>query len=245
MFKLSKFRTLSIAAPIALSLGLVAASALPAQAAPTGPPGIDVASHQGNVDWNAVKAAGVQWAYVKATEGNYYQNPYFAQQYNGAYDVGLIRGAYTFATPNDSSGANQANYLVDHGGGWSADNKTLPPMLDIEANPYGATCYGLSQSAMVSWLHDFVNTIHTRTGRYPTIYTATSWWTQCTGNSAEFDDSALFIASWSSTPGTLPASWSYTTFWQYADSGPLPPGGDQDLFNGSSAGLLAYANGHP
>lgn len=35
--------------------------------------------------------------------------------------------------------------------------------------------------------------------------------------------------------GTLPAGWSYETFWQDADSGSNP--GDQDIFNGDMAGL--------
>ena len=42
---------------------------------------------------------GVRFAYVKATEGRTYRNPYFAQQYNGSYNVGMIRGAYHFALP--------------------------------------------------------------------------------------------------------------------------------------------------
>src|SRR3977135_1492464 len=113
--------------------------------------GLDVSGHQGNVNWDAVKANGALFAYVKATEGTGYASPYFAQQYNGSYNVGLIRGAYHFALPHPSSGAAQADYFVDHGGGWSADNQTLPPMLDIEYNPYGATCYGLSQIDMVNW----------------------------------------------------------------------------------------------
>ena len=33
------------------------------------PKGIDVSSHQGNVNWNAVVANGVSFAYIKATEG--------------------------------------------------------------------------------------------------------------------------------------------------------------------------------
>jgi len=33
------------------------------------PKGIDVASHQGNVNWNTVTANGVSFAYIKATEG--------------------------------------------------------------------------------------------------------------------------------------------------------------------------------
>jgi hypothetical protein len=35
------------------------------------------------------------------------------------------------------------------------------------------------------------------------------------------------------------AVYSFTTFWQYADSGPYP--GDQDYFNGDATGLKKYA----
>lgn len=205
-------------------------------------PGMDVASWQGNVNWSSAYANGARFAYVKATEGTTYTNPYFAQQYNGSYNVGMIRGAYHFALPDRSSGTAQANWFVDHGGGWSRDGRTLPPALDIEYNPYGATCYGLSQSAMVSWIRSFSNTVHTRTGRYPTIYTTTNWWQTCTGNNASFGTTnPLWIARYASTVGQLPAGWSYQTFWQYADSGTFP--GDQNLFNGAYDRLKALANG--
>ncbi len=204
--------------------------------------GLDVSSWQGNVDWNAVKANGATFAYVKATEGVAYTNPYFAQQYNGSYNVGLIRGAYHFALPDRSSGATQADYFVNHGGGWSRDGKTLPGALDIEYNPYGATCYGLSQSAMVSWIRDFINRYYARTGRWAVIYTTTDWWTTCTGNYSGFAaNNPLWIARYASSPGTLPAGWSYYTFWQYASSGTFP--GDQDYFNGAYDRLQALANG--
>ena len=41
--------------------------------------GMDVSSHQQNVDWASAYAAGSRFAYVKATEGGYYTNPYFGQ----------------------------------------------------------------------------------------------------------------------------------------------------------------------
>jgi len=47
-----------------LSFVLLAVVAL-SQAAPQG---IDVSSHQPNIDWPAVKASGVEFAYIKATE---------------------------------------------------------------------------------------------------------------------------------------------------------------------------------
>jgi GH25 family lysozyme M1 (1,4-beta-N-acetylmuramidase) len=201
--------------------------------------GIDVSSHQGNVNWSYWWGQGKRFAYVKATEGNYYTNPYFAQQYNGSYNIGMIRGAYHFATPNDSSGANQANYFVDHGGGWSRDGKTLPGALDIEYNPYGATCYGLSQSAMVSWIRDFLNTYKSRTGRDAVIYSNYNWWSTCTGNTTAFNSTnPLWVARYASTVGTLPGGWPFYTFWQWTSS-PL----DQDHFNGDYSRLQALANG--
>lgn len=78
---------------------------------------VDVSGHQDNVAWQTLWNSGVKWAHAKATEGTYYENPCFPQQYNGSYNVGMIRGAYHFATPNTASGAAQANYFVDNGGG--------------------------------------------------------------------------------------------------------------------------------
>jgi len=197
--------------------------------------GIDVSGHQGNVDWSGHWGQGRRFAYVKATEGTYYTNPYFAQQYNGSYDVGMIRGAYHFATPDSASGAAQANYFVDHGGGWSADGKTLPGALDMEYNPYGSTCYGMPKSAMGAWIKDFSDTYRSRTGRYPVIYTSTSWWDQCVGASFS-TTSPLWVARYASSVGALPYDWDYHTFWQYSST-PI----DQNVFNGSYERLQVLA----
>ncbi|MFJ6670736.1 GH25 family lysozyme [Actinosynnema sp. NPDC091369] len=139
-------------------------------------PGMDVSSHQGDVDWAKAWADGARFAYVKATEGTGYRNPDFAQQYNGSYRVGMIRGAYHFALPDRSGGAAQAEFFAVNGGGWSPDGRTLPGAVDLEHNPYGETCYGLSQAEMGAWVRAFSDRLAERTGRHPTIYTSTSWW---------------------------------------------------------------------
>jgi GH25 family lysozyme M1 (1,4-beta-N-acetylmuramidase) len=46
------------------------------RAAATQTPGIDVASHQGSVDWAYWWGQGKRFAYGKATEGTSYTNPY-------------------------------------------------------------------------------------------------------------------------------------------------------------------------
>jgi GH25 family lysozyme M1 (1,4-beta-N-acetylmuramidase) len=115
-------------------------------------------------------------------------------------------------------------------------------MLDMEYNPSGATCYGLSAASMVAWIHDFVNTYHSKTGVYPMIYTSTSWWNQCTGSSAAFASTCpLVLARYASAPGTMPAGWPYQTIWQNNDA--YAYGGDSDVFNGSLDQLKKIALG--
>ncbi|MFI2762439.1 lysozyme [Streptomyces echinatus] len=218
---------------------------VPASGRSKAPKGHDVSSHQKSVNWEAARAEGARFVYIKATESTDYRNPYFSGQYTGSRAAGLLRGAYHFARPDRSSGAKQAGYFVRHGGGWRADGWTLPPALDIEYNPYSAThkCYGLGKARMVRWIRSFSDETERETGRRPVIYTTTQWWKQCTGNSRAFSSShALWIARHgTSRPGALPGGWRYWTFWQYGTRGTLP--GDQNLFNGSVSRLRILARG--
>ena len=220
--------------------------------------GLDVSGHQPSVDWQQQWNMGARFAYVKASEGNYYTNPSYSSQYQGSRNVGMIRGAYHFAIPNWSSGADQARYFVQNGGGWTADGYTMPPVLDFEFNPYegrtingfyfGNTCYGMSPAQLGSWVRDFGNTMLSLTGRLPVIYTNTSWWNQCLGNPAGFGDYPLWVAAYPSSPtnnaGAVPtASWSTYSIWQYSSTGPFA--GDSNVWNGDYSQLKAFATGNP
>jgi GH25 family lysozyme M1 (1,4-beta-N-acetylmuramidase) len=221
--------------------------------------GLDVSGHQSSVNWQQQWNMGARFAYVKASEGNYYTNELFNSQYQGSRSVGMIRGAYHFAIPNWSSGADQARYFVQNGGGWSADGYTMPPVLDFEFNPYegrtdipgytpGNTCYSMTPAQLQSWVRDFGNTMKSLTGRLPVVYTNTYWWNQCLGNPAGFGDYPLWVAAYPQSPtddaGAVPtASWSTYSIWQYSSTGPLA--GDSNVWNGDYAGLKAFATGTP
>ncbi|MFF5336534.1 GH25 family lysozyme [Streptomyces sp. NPDC013181] len=205
-------------------------------------PGIDVSHYQGSINWSKVKAAGIRFAYIKATEATSYKDPNFNTNYLNAYNAKVIRGAYHFARPNLSSGATQAAYFASHGGGWSRDNLTLPGMLDLEGG-----CYGKSASAMQSWILDFYNTYKAKTGRDVVIYTSASWWNSCTGGwSGMSARSPLFTAHWTTASSpAIPKGFPYWTFWQYTDSGSvsgISGAVDRDRFNGDASRLLALAN---
>jgi GH25 family lysozyme M1 (1,4-beta-N-acetylmuramidase) len=205
--------------------------------------GLDVSSHQPTVNWASQYNLGARFAYVKATEGTSYKSETFGAQYDGAVGAGLIRGAYHFALPNVSTASAQADYFVNNGGGWTGDGKTMPPLLDIEYNPYttlGNTCYNMSPTAMVNWIAAFSNRVLARTGRLPMIYTTTDWWTTCTGNSGAFGNQPLHIASYSTYVGNMPNGWGTYSVWQYSSSGPFA--GDSNAWNGDFAGLQKFAS---
>ncbi|MDN5755071.1 MAG: hypothetical protein L0H32_04850 [Micrococcaceae bacterium] len=227
---------------------------------PPGVPGVDVSAHQGTVDWSYAYGKGARFAYVKATQSwptSVYKNPYFTQQYNGSYHAGMIRGAYHFAMPAASSAKTQARAFVANGGGWSADGKTMPPLLDIEWNPYdaktfpqgkGDTCYGMRPKQLSDCIHAFCVEVRNLTGRLPMIYTASSWWNQCTNSSSRFKNWDLHVARYpgsaQDTPGTLPGGWTDYRLWQYAtDTGFIGKnrGVDGNVFNGSLTQLRSFA----
>ncbi|HEX2312910.1 MAG TPA: GH25 family lysozyme [Thermomonospora sp.] len=221
---------------------------------PAGIKGVDVSSYQqGKTDWAALKRSGVQFAFVKATESastrqkpnQGYINPLFGQQYNASRNAGMIRGAYHFAQPHETGGALQADFFINHGGGWRMGGWTLPGVLDIEHNPYpnGLNhCYNLTKTQAVNWIRAFVDRYRQRTGRYPIIYTTTSWWSDCTGNHRGFGNSPLWLARYGSTPGPLPASWRSYTFWQYAEQVKDTHTGNLNVFNGSYQALQKLAS---
>lgn len=241
------------ASPDATSGGGVSAQALSSSAAAAtagGPPpgrvqGFDISAWQPSVNFLQAYRNGARFVYVKATEGTSYVSSTYKQQYATAKQRNLYRGGYVYAQPSQASGAATANYFFAHGGQWSKDGKTLPPLLDIE---YGSaaqgTCYGKSWSSMRSWIKDFNRTVVAKTGRYPAIYTTTDWWKRCTNNSNQFSKNPLFVAIYPvknfTTPGTLGRSWSKWTFWQWAASGTLP--GDQDVYRNDITYLKRFAS---
>jgi GH25 family lysozyme M1 (1,4-beta-N-acetylmuramidase) len=208
------------------------------------PLGVDVASFQhptstqypngAPIDWTQVASAGIKFASVKATEGNYYTNPYYGSDLAGAKAAGLYVTGYHFASPHVSSGINQADYAVANGH-YTADGQTLPLELDLENDPYSTNqCYLLTQPQMVSWISAFDAEAQRLTGQLPIIYTTAAWWNTCTGGSKAFAPDQLRIASYSTPNPAMPAAWPNWTFWQYTSAATvagITGNADESYFN--------------
>ncbi len=61
--------------------------------------GIDVSKHQGKIDWQKVKSAGIQFAMLRAGYGRYanQKDEQFEANYTGAKAVGIPVGAYHYS----------------------------------------------------------------------------------------------------------------------------------------------------
>jgi GH25 family lysozyme M1 (1,4-beta-N-acetylmuramidase) len=200
--------------------------------------GIDVSAYQPRVDWARWRRQGIRFAWIKATEGATWRSPTFVAQRTGARAAGLLQGAYHYARPRSSTGAVQARFFVRHGGGWTADGRTLPGALDLEKNPSGAACYGLSTRAMVGWIRDFTTEYRRLTGRDAVIYVQAGWWRECTGGERSFASSnPLWLYDHDGPLGPLPPGWERATAWQYGVRESM----DRNVFLGSEADLQRWA----
>ena len=244
--------------------GAPAPAALDAEAAAKSPrrlPGLDVAAFQHPVSsahpggaaiyWDAVARMGYRFAAVKATEGDYYVNPWAASDLRSAKAAGLDVAPYHFAIPNLSGGAAQARFAVEYSG-YVPGPRTLPLMLDIEYDPYhridhANECYGLTAARMTAWLAAFVTEARTLTGQYPVINTTADWWDTCTHRSTEFGADPMWVAAYGFAAPPLPAGWTAWTFWQYTSAGRVPGmatkgthgTADLDTFSPGMIGLIS------
>ncbi|QUH00037.1 lysozyme [Saccharopolyspora erythraea] len=206
--------------------------------------GIDVSNHNGKVDFGKVKADGRDFAFVLATDGESFTSDQFDSQYGGAGKAGVYRAGYHFARPDGSAGKQADRFLKTVG--YTNDGKSMPPVLDMEANPNGATCYGLDAAQMKEWIKTFVGRVKEQTGREAIIYTSPGFWQECTGNSEAFKNNPLWIAEWGVDKPSKIGGWPAHTFWQYSDSGKVngvdgPV--DVNRFNGGAAELEKFVKG--
>lgn len=197
--------------------------------------GIDVSHYQGNVNWGAVKSAGVAFAIAKATEGTGTVDQCFNVNWEKIKAAGLIRGAYHFFHASQDAKRQAQNFLnvVTIGEG------DLPAVLDIEISD------NVSGPSIISGITTWLTMVEQGTGRKPIIYTNPSFWNSYMNDA--FGAYPLWVANYT-TAGSprLPNGWDRWLFWQYSQTGRLagvPGNVDMDRFSGTVEDLQAFVNG--
>lgn len=163
--------------------------------------GIDVSTwqHPGQapIDWEAVADAGVTFVIIKATQGVAWVNPWFEEDYAGAFGAGLLVGAYHFFEAGPAP-EEQAKLFVSTLVGKRLD---LHAWLDFEPAP-------VTNWTAAGWVNAFLEAA--KDGRPGAgLYCDQSWWAELA--SANVSPPALWLAAPSLTEAPAGA-----TLWQVA-----------------------------
>jgi lysozyme len=90
--------------------------------------GIDISHYQGVIDWEKLRSSGIDFVYIKATEGVDYNDGYFKNNWQGAGRAGIKRGAYHFFSLM-KDGTAQARHFSSS---VALSECELPPAVDLE-----------------------------------------------------------------------------------------------------------------
>ena len=126
--------------------------------------GIDVSHYQGEIDWPKVAGDGIDFAYIKATEGGDTVDDHFDANWRGARAAGVKVGAYHFFTLC-RTGADQAANMLEVVPVTGAD---LPAAVDLE---FPNNCADRPSVATVQReLKDFLDASLAATGQPVLLY---------------------------------------------------------------------------
>lgn len=172
--------------------------------------GIDVSHWQGNIDWEAVKASGIEFAIIKAggSDAGFYKDSKFEQNYEQAKAVGIPVGAYYYVGRNCTSyedGVADAKRFAD-----ILKGKTFeyPVFIDLEST-------SITEKAGATWAClGFVETME-KAGYYCGIYAS-----DLSGFCDRLDITKLDnIDKWVARYGSKPTYVKKYGMWQSSDSG--------------------------
>ncbi|MBR3421938.1 MAG: glycosyl hydrolase family 25 [Ruminococcus sp.] len=196
--------------------------------------GVDVSNYQGEVDWQRLEEQGVQFAYIKATEGSGYVDESARRNIEDSAQTGIKRSCYHFFS-FDSSGHTQAQSFIKTVG---RDEIDLPPVVDIEY--YGDKLTNKpSREEAEAVLLPLLEELEQYYGVKPMIYTTLPVYYRYVKPICG-SDYPLWIRCKQTEPDFV--DW---TFWQYDDHGELDGYyGDEryidfNVFNGTAEELEA------
>lgn len=189
--------------------------------------GVDVSRYQGIINWQQVASDNIQFAYIKATEGEIMQDSNFCINWEGVSKTNIARGAYHFFHPKLSALLQAQNFLFAIE---KLENGDLPPVLDVEVTD------GASKEIILNRMKSWLEIIELRLHQKPIIYTNMKFYYQyILGN---FDNYNIWISRYNeSSPQLISKQW---TFWQYGRNGivkGIPQPVDLNVFIGNSVAL--------
>jgi len=199
--------------------------------------GVDVSRYQGKIDWQVLASQGIDFAFIKATEGSSHKDICFDYNYEEARKTKLYAGAYHFFS-FDSAGETQAENFINTVEGY---DDMLPPVIDVE---YYKSKNTPTRENLSKELKSMLDILENHYNKKPIIYTTEDFYEKFF--SEDYKEYDIWIRDVVAKPKLSDGKkW---TFWQYTNRETL--GGyngeekyiDMNVFNGSRQDFVEYVN---
>lgn len=180
--------------------------------------GIDVARHQGEIDWDKVKEQGIEFAFIRlgyrgyGSEGTINLDQRFVENIEGAQRAGLDVGVYFFSQAiNEDEALEEAQFVIDNLEGYELQLPVVydpESILDDEARTDNVTGEQFTRNTIA-----FCNAIKEK-GHEPMVY-SNMLWEAFEFNMSMLTDLPFWYADYEEKPQT-PYNFE---FWQYSNEG--------------------------
>ncbi len=203
--------------------------------------GIDVSKYQTDIDWPQVRAAGIAFAFIKATEGGDRADSRYDGNWRGARGAGIPHAPYHFYY-FCTRAAKQAQWFIANVPKASVQ---MPPVLDMEWNDASPSCRLRPDPATVrSEMKIYMDIVERHYGKRPIIYTTVDFHRE--NLDGHFRSHQFWLRSVAAHPSDIYPNHPWS-FWQYTGTGVVPGvKGDTDInvFAGSAKVWRAWLDKH-
>lgn len=190
--------------------------------------GVDVSGYQGDIDWERVKADGMDFAIIRAggrfmQSGGLYDDSCFEKNVEGALAAGLRVGVYFFSQAiTAEEGLEEAQYLLERMAGYDV---TMPVIIDWEYLGGGdARTYGVEPEKITDAIAAFCTAVE-GAGYDPMVY-FNSYCGYIKMDLRRLTDWGFWFAQYTEQP----AFHYQFQMWQYTNRGSVDGiGGEADL----------------
>jgi len=179
--------------------------------------GVDVSGFQGEIDWDLVKADGIDFAMIRVggrflNSGGLYDDSFFARNVEGALAAGLQVGVYFFSqaiTPEE--GVEEAEFVLEKLGDYPI---TMPVVVDWEyLGGSEARTYGVEPEQITAAVAAFCDRV-AEAGHTPMMY-LNGYCGYIKMDLRQLAHVPIWFAQYSDAPRFA----YHFSMWQYTDSG--------------------------
>ncbi len=177
--------------------------------------GIDVSKYNRDIDWEKVKAAGIEYAIIRlgyrgSSTGSLVEDPYYERNIKGAREAGLKTGVYFFTQAlNETEAVEEASMVCAL---CPKEDLDLPVFLDVESA--GGRGDLVAKDQRTANIRAFVETLEGK-GYSAGVYANKKWLTSYI-NADEISDFPIWLAQYKVERPTYEGKYDA---WQYSSKG--------------------------